>query len=323
MSTFTQFMAHADKGEIRRCTWLCGDQPVLIEQVIDTIRDMVKPSELDYISFTAGTDTDATIWAAANQYPLTPGAPRLILVRNAGKIRRWDPLADWMDAARILPGVHLVLVSADADFPYTIVDGKKAGLKPPVDLIQAKRRSGMIVRCAMPNASDAVAWVRRRAPALSHGLAGYLLTRTGGDLAAAAGVCDKIALFDATVNRTTVDALCQENPADSFVDCLLYLRKPQALLVAAAMDPRDYGKVIGQLDARLDLLATLCRANSAGLGAHEIHGVSPFLVRQYLPCAKYYTPTTCVNRRRLLAVVDEAYRSGAREAIMESLVALW
>ena len=291
-----------------------------MEEIVDATRTTLGVTDLDYLSFTAGSDPERDIWAAANQYPLTPGANRLILVRGAEKLTRWEPLEFWLTNSRKLPNTYLLFIAHELDFPYRIVDGKRTGLKAHVELIKTR---GRIVRCAAPNETDAVAWVRRRAPALDDATARYLLQRTGGRLMPAAGVCAKLALFSGTVGRVTIDALADEAPAESFTDSLLALKKREALMAAQTLSEPEYPAVFGLLDSRLDTLAGLWRATRLGLSGRDIENTSPYLVRQYLPIAKHYDPKRCVYSRRVLAVCDEALKNGARVGVIEALVALW
>jgi len=320
VGTYNQWRTSTAGGELRRVTWVCGEESVLVEEVVDTIAATLRVSQLDHVRLTAGQHTDADIWAAANQYPLSPHAPRLILVRDADLITHWRPLAAWVAAGRTLPHSHLVLVSAQPDLPYRTVDGARAGLPPHLELVKAK---GRIVRCATPNERDAIAWARRRAPGLTDTTAAHLLTRVGGDLAAAAAVCAKLDLFDGQPATATIDSLCELAPADTLVDSLLALRKADALTSVAALSDRDYLKTVGLLESRLDLLGSLWRSVRIGLSARDITGQPAFLVHHYLPMAKHYDPPRCTYARRLLAVFDEAIRTGARVGALEALVALW
>jgi DNA polymerase III delta subunit len=316
MGSFAQWKAAADKGEIRRCTWICGDQRVLVEEVVDTIRDFLGVSDLDYHSRSASANQPREIWAAANQYPLAPGANRLVLVRDVEKLTGWEPWEGWLNRARYLPDVYLVLVSGEADFP-----NDDAG-KHRVELAQAKRRLVQMVRCAMPNEADAIAWARQRGN-LDEDMARHLLTRAGGDLRVTAGVCAKLSLFPGRPGKGIINELCEENSGLSFVDALLNGNKPAALRALPNMDELEWLRVLGLLDSRLDTLATLWKAVRSGYTQREVTGMPVFLVRQYMPVAKHYDPQRCVYARRVLAVIDNAVRSGARGAAMESLVALW
>lgn len=301
-------------------TWVCGDQRVLVEEVVDTTRRLLAPSPLDYVPLDASDTDEHHIWSFALQYPLNPGAHRMILIRDAEKLTRWDRLTSWMDSTRQLPGVYLVFVSNETDLPYETAGGKKAGLKAHVAAIKAPR--GSLVRCTMPNEADAIAWVRGRAR-MDEATASLLLTRTGGSLAQVAAVCAKVSLFDGPAGRATIEALCAERPSASFVDNILALDRKAALLRIPDLPDAEAGKVIGLLDSRLDLLASLHRLQVAGYGLRDMTGINPYLARQYLPIARMYDQSRCVHRRRVLAVVDDALRKGARTGVWEALVALW
>lgn len=320
MGTYAQWRTAADKGEVRRVTWVCGEQVVLVEEVVDTIRDLLKASDLDFVSLVAGEDPDREIWAAAHQFPMVPGANRLIQVRNAERVKRWEPLEEWIAASRTLPNSFLLFISRDPDIPVTSVEGKKVP-KPWIEAMRAPK--GHVVRCAMPNEHDATAWAKRRGP-LDEEMARYLLTRAGGNLALAASVCAKLNLCDARVpGPKVIDELCREVPTDQFVESVLLLKKRDALLAAAGMDARDYRRAILTLDHRLDLLATLNRALRTGQTVRDLVGVPPFLVRQFWPVAKHYDERRCLYNRQLLAVVDSAHKIGARDGVLEAIVALW
>lgn len=323
MGSYAQWRVAADRGEVRRVTWLCGDQRVLIEEVVTTIRGLLQVNDLDHVTITASPASVQQIWAAANQYPLTPGANRLIVIRDADTITSWTPLYRWMAATRTLPGVYLLLVSNATDLPHTPAEGRRRGtLAPHVEQIQTKRRLGQTIRCTQPSETDAIAWVRRRCQ-LDTEIAAYLLGRCRGELSTAAAVCAQLALFDtATLGRATIDQLCPLAPPDSFSDALIAGDKPQALAALAALAEQERGACLALLASRLDLLAALWKATRAGQGAHEITGLPAYLVRQYLPHAKRFDPQRCAYIRQVLAVVDDAHRSGARVGVLEMLVAL-
>lgn len=319
MATFSQWRAAVDAGDLRRVTWVAGDQTVLVEEVIDTTRDLLKVSDLDYVSLSATSTFDRDVWAEANQFPLVAGSNRMILIRDAEKLNHWEQLTLWLTRTRALPGVYLVFVSNEPDLPMT-GSGNKRTLKPHVAQLRAPR--GFVVRCTMPGEADALAWICRRGR-LDEALARHLLTRTGGNLAAAAAVCTKLSLFPQAAGTAAVDALVAETPAADFTDNLIALDKRRALLTVGGLGYDDYFKVIALLDSRLDLLHKLHRMQNAGQNWRDVTGINPFLQRQYLPHARHYDQAACTRRRRVLAVLDDAVRSGARDAIPESLVALW
>lgn len=305
---------------MRRVTWVCGDQRVLVEEVVDTTRRLLAPGELDYVALHASDSAERDIWSHAVQYPLDAGANRMILIRDAQKLTRWDRLQRWMAATRQLPGVYLVFVSNESDLPYVMDGGKKAGLKPHAAMIKAPR--GSLVKCSTPNEDDAVAWVQRHAR-MGDDVARHLLDRAGGDLGEVKDVCAKVSLFDGPATVSSVNALCRQRPGESFTDSLLALDKRQALLSIPSLTDSDFAMTIGLLDSRLDLLQALHRIHNSGQSLWESSGINRYLARQYLPLARHYEPSRCVYRRRVLAVVDDVFRRGARDAVWEALVALW
>lgn len=319
MGTYAQWRTAIDSGELRRVTWICGDQHVLIEEVVDTVKDKLNPSPLDHVSLSFSPTFERDVWAAANQYPLNPGSNRMILIRDADRLTRWQQLEAWLTRTRTMPGVYLVFVSNEPDLPTHTLAGKKV-LKPHVAALRAPR--GSLVKCTMPAEADALAFVRRRAP-LDDSTARYLLTRTGGNLGAAAAVCAKLRLFEQAAGAATINALVAEAPAADFTDNLIALDKRQALLSLTGLADAELIRLIALLDSRLDLLERLHRIQIAGQSWRDVSGVNPFLLRRYMPHARHYDAAGCTRRRRVLAVVDDALRTGARDGVFEALTALW
>lgn len=288
---------------------------MLVEEVVDTTRRALDVTAMNYVVLYADETPERDIWAEASQFPLIPGANRLILVRHAQKLKDWGQLARWLSGTRQLPRVYLVFVSDEHD---THTPGSRT-LLPHLELFKAPR--GSLVRCTQPAEDEAVAWVRRRAR-LDHDTAKHLLTRTGGDLSACAHVCSKLSLFDGRAGTSTIDLLVAETPAADFSDLLIAGDRRRALLCIPDL-PHEHNKLIALLDSRLDLLQTLHRVQIAGRSWRDATGVNPYLARNYLPHARNYDPKSCAYRRRVLAVIDDALRSGARVGVFEALVALW
>ncbi len=318
MGSYAQWRSSVDTAGVRRITWVCGDQPVLVEEIVDHTRTLVAADPLDTVSVTAGTVPDPDVWAATHQYPVQSGAHRLVLVRDAGKIRQWEPLRTWLAQSRRLPGVHLLFLAGTPDLAAA---GTPAG--QALATLKARPRLALIVKATRPSPDDLHAWLKRRAPALSDYVAAHLLARVGGDLTAAAQVAAKLVLFDVTASTSTIDALAEDLPADSFTDCLLAGDKRHALHHAQVMAAEDTGRVLGLLDQRLDLLVAVHRGLRDGHRPQDCPGVNPYLARRYADLAKHYEPRRVANLRTVLAVVDTALRNGARTGLLETLVALW
>jgi DNA polymerase III delta subunit len=315
VGSYVRWRAAIDAGETRRVTWVAGDQPILIEDVVTTTKLKLNPSDLDYVSLSYGPGFERDVWAAASQYPLTPGANRMILIRDADKLTRWGQLDLWMKNTRSLPGVYLVFVS---ERPEQLTDKKGV----PAHLAGLRAPRGFLVRATGLSEDDAIAWVRARST-LDTELARYLLTRTGGNLAAAAAVCAKLALFEQGAGSATINALVAESPAHDFTDNLIAGDKRQALLNLPDLNHSDRIKAVALLDSRLDLLERLHRMKMAGQSWREVTGISPFLLKQYMPHARNYDPDTCTHRRQVLAVLDNVLRHGTDVGVMEAMTALW
>lgn len=319
MANWRQWRVHADAGTVARVTWVCGAEKVLVEEVVDFIRTTLAPEDIDYASFLAtGTARDREMWASCNQYPLQERAARLVLVRDAEKIKKWEPLFSWLDNRRLLPTVHLLFISNEED------------LNTELSHQAAFRDKGHIIRCSTPKPEDLIAWVQRRAEC-GPAVADYLLKRVGGDLGRAANVLWKASIFDGELTTELVDILSSEAPADDFVMALCDVKRARAFTAIEGLSLNDYGKVIGNLDQRLDLLTKLNAAVRKNLGLREIvqmKGVPLFLARQLIHSAKTYDAARVAHCRRLLAIVDDSMRGGGDYANpqpgqLEALVALW
>lgn len=315
MGSFPQWTRALQKDGPRRITYVCGPQRALVRDVTDTTRKLIDPGPLD-LHFASGADKN--LWAVAFQHVMEPGARRLIVISDAEKISNWAPFSSWVAQGRALPGVHLLFVSNDDDLPRTGT-GRRTTAKAHIELMKPPR--GYVVRCTDLAEDDAVDWVKARSP-LDTAVARHLLTRVGGDLAAAGAVCAKLHAFGpVTVAAGVIDQLVAARPGEDFVDSLLALNKRDAFAQIPAIT--DHGKTLGLLDSRLDVLAQLWAAQAASRYVSAVPGVNPFLVRRYLPMAKDYQPQRCAYRRQALAVVDNALRTGIRDGAWEVLVALW
>lgn len=87
MGTYRQWRVHADRGEVKRVTWVCGPERLLVEEVVDTTRRQIAASDMDYVTISCVPSAEnkepvKDMWDAASQYPLVPGANRLILCRS-------------------------------------------------------------------------------------------------------------------------------------------------------------------------------------------------------------------------------------------------
>lgn len=297
-------------------TWVCGPERVLVEEVVDHVRHTLSPADIDLVTLTAGEHKDREIWAAVNQYPAETGAKRLTIVRDAERIKKWEPLEDWLANARLMPTSYVLFVSNEHEF-----NDERLAHRAIVD------KGGSMVRCNHLDEDAALEWLRRITPDLHIDVGLHLLERVGGDLRAAYDVLWKASLFSAgSPAKDVVTLLSQSSPADSFADALVAGKRDVAVQQLEELSPDEHLRTIGLLDSRLEALLILNRAARKGLGPREINAnrlLNPFLTRILYPFAKSYDPATVDRRRALLTLVDGHAREGARVGVMESLCALW
>lgn len=323
MTTYFQYINRAN-NDIKRITWICGSEKVLIEDVIDRIRANICPNMGNYISLSAGNDSEAVIWDAVNQYPLLHTDKRLILVRNAEAIENWSPLSAWIEDSSALPNVYLLFVSNDV-----ALYGKKDfhGVKPwlPPKCLHKQTAKVTLIECKQPKRDDLLKIVKSNSKA-DDKIAGYLIDRVGSDVYEILNVCRKLELFGGQMNERIVDALCEDKPTDDFVTLLLLLKKSEAIQALSTISVKDYGSLIDEVENKLDVMEQLNVAVRKGMYIREIvqtFGMSEEVAVKLLVVAKHYDKISLSNRRKLLAVIDEYHSDGAGEGLMESLTNLW
>jgi DNA polymerase III delta subunit len=320
MSTYFQWKKR--KSSPKRVTWVCGPEKFLIEEIIGTIRDFVAPSKLDNVILDAKTSSYEEIWDQIEQYPLVPGSPRLIVVKNVENITNWTPLESWLDNTRLTANIYLVLVSSQPSLYGEKDDNGAREWLPP--LLIHKNVKVSTIECRKLKNSEIITWAQSKV-VVDDQTAKYLVERTGGRLPLIASIAYKANLFNSRLTTKVIDAFCEENPVDDFVLLLLSMKKTQALLVADKL-AEDYDSIFTDINNKLELLDELNTAVRGYLSPREIAqipGVSVQLAEELLPIAKHYDREKQKHCRRILAIIENAYNSGARENVLELLVSLW
>lgn len=320
MPSYAQWRHSADKGQVARVTWLCGDQRVLVEEVIEETKRILGVTEFDYIPLSAECDSPLAIWDAAYQYSLDPDANRLVLVREADKLTEWAALARWFADSRHMVNTYLLFVSDQPDLP-TVPD-TKGELMAHVELIKAK---GKTVKCSMPNEHELAQWIKRNST-FGDASVKFLLERAGSDLPTIANVCKKSQMFKSDPGSTIIAHLAEEFSLQSFTDALIFNNKKSALLELERTPVSDYGKLIAQLYSRLDTLHILHKAAPNFNTIKEMSaatGVKIFIIQRYLSTARAYDRNKITKCRNVLTVADDAVQRHATDGVMELLVTLW
>lgn len=331
MANYLQAIGLLGRGEKKRCWYVCGAERPLVEEIVAAIERLIDPHDLDYAILSAGRTSDADVWAHANQYPLVPERHRLVIVRDAEKIRDWRQLGPWLDS-RHIPQNHVLFVSNEEDVER---DEDQAMVAEHVKRIA---KTGRFVRCSpltrgewdwrtrSRTTDEAARYVESRHPRFSTALAAHLLDRTASNLSAALNVARMTDYLEGEVTEMTIDALARESPARTFVQELSAMRKPRALEVLEEMDESDYGRAIGELDFRLDALSRIHREqkkHSSTQALAKQTGVENWLVREMKDHAKHYDATRVLRDVNALARADAQLHVGSATGVMEALVAKW
>ena len=321
MPSYAQWRNSAEKGQVARVTWLCGDQRILVEEVIEETKKFLEITEFDYYSFSAESNSALEIWDAAFQYSLDPTANRLVLVREADYLSDWSPLVKWFAHSRQFVSTYLMFVSDLAEYPV-VPDQKNVTLQAHIELIRTK---GKTVRCNLPSSGELVAWIQRNS-VFAEDTAKYLLDRSGGDLKVINNLCRKSMMFGADPGQRVVAQLAEEVTQQSFADALLAMDKKAALQALTRLPEAEYTRVVGQLYSRLDVLHTLHKAVPNFNTVRELSeatGLKIFLIQKYSPLAKQYDQVKLTKCRNILTIVDDAIQRNATSGAMELLVTLW
>lgn len=321
MPSYVQWKVSAEKGYVPKVSWLCGDQRILVEEVIYETKKLLNVSEFDYVPLSAESDSETAVWDAAYHYSLDPDGSRLILVRQADFIKDWSPLQKWLLDAKSLSSTHLMFVSDLSDYPLT-ADVKNPEVQPHIQLI---RKKGKAIRCSMPSQADIISWIKRNST-LSDYSANFLFDRCGSDLSAVANVCKKSLLFKTDPGLQVISELSNEYASQTFSDCLIFQDKKAAFLELANLPESEYSKVVGLLYSRIDTLYALHRAGPNFNSSRELSeatGIKIFLINKYLQASKSYDKTKVTNCRNILTVADDALQRNVTQGVLELLVSLW
>jgi hypothetical protein len=306
----------------KRITWVCGPERVLADDVTDSVRAaLLPPLQMPWLYF-AGIEPERDIWAACAVIP-SPGEQRLVIVRDAHKLRRPGELVPLVKAGREAAGTSLLFVSGETDFPRERDGDGKNVLAPHLAAIRDSRY-GQLIRCVPPKDDDLLDWVARCWPGLGRNAAWRLLEAAHVDLGAVRAAGAK-AVATGLTDQKYIPVLCEPPPGGAFAELLI--RGDRAAALAAARTGQvPLGPAIGLLDSRLGTLAAIRDGQRRGLEDKDIagrFGVPRFLISTYRDVAHAYGPARVRACRELLAAADAAWRTGGDRGVAEVLAASW
>jgi DNA polymerase III delta subunit len=328
MATFDQWRARDPDKRAPYLSWLCGSDRILIEEVIDYIRGYYSSAEQS--SYDLSVQRELYFFSVISRFPLEKNLKRVVVVREIQCLERWDKLYEWLQVrGRQLQNTIVVFVSDDIEFPEES--------HPSHAAFKFVQRAGSAIRCTNTPEQALAAWIISklawRDVSCDEPTAYALIRHVNKDLPAINSTIHKASILGKGTRLTAdiVKQLSTPIPSDDFVDNLLATDRRAAYASTELIAPSEYGRTIGLLFSRLDLLGRLHRELQAGKDIQHIvsdsaagaNRVPLFLVRRYLPLAKDYGISRRTRCQRLLTIVDDAYQRGASDGILESLVALW
>jgi hypothetical protein len=305
---------------VTRVAWVCGPEPVLRHDVTAAYAEALPGA------------SRWNLWPESNPWDIllaVPSGPRLVTVWGAEKLGHLDRLplllADEFDRA------FTVFVSADDDFPRTEErsekpDRPRSVLAPSLAALRDSRH-GQLVRCTVPKdpegqAQLAASWW----PGAGRNFGAALLERCAGDIAAARHAALKAGFADLPPEVPALDLVCPPAARYEFADLMVAGNVKAAMAAAAFTPPDQAGQVLALLSSRLTVLSVLSDAARKGVSAQDAAirlKIDAYSVRLLRPYAAAYTPRRTARCREVLALAESAWKSGARDGILEAVAALW
>jgi hypothetical protein len=312
MATYWQWQR---KKPLRKVTWVCGPEPVLVREVVAAHREGAPPDQCGALF--AGEVPEREVWDALLSSP-PPGGRRTVVygaekLKNAGN-------AALVAADGGLDATYTVLVSAEPDFAR---DG--TALVPHLAALQASK-AAQLVRCCEPSkVEDRTALVASWWPGATPNFAYDVLARCGS-LERAYLACEQARMAGLAPGREMAAVVCPAEPGGDFADLLMSGDKRAAVAVAGQLSAPDLGAVIGLLASRLVAAEQISAGVRDGMHPREAASrerVDRFVASRVIPYIGAYTADRIGRCRRALAVAESAWRSGTRAGVAESLVARW
>lgn len=327
MSTFSGWWRSFKKTpNAKQITWVCGTEPVLIDEVVDLLTEMINPDPINYIYLDADVSTPRAVWSELLQLPFGTKGNRLVVVNNADKLLETPQFFSFVQTRGSRPRNFTIFVSNDESLRREEVERGRGEIVPNLTYLKTR---GTLIECrafTAATAKYAVEWVKEKGNIRGQ-VAEHLLNRATGDLRLVRDTLRKLSLFPGEITLPVVNEMMEEMPDDTFLSALFALDRKTALKSLKDVPKEEYSKTLGLVDARLDLAGLvhdlLIEKKSPGDIARAA-GNKSFLVPEMLPVAKYYDKKRRLRIRSVLATIDGYTAThGVPDGAMEVLVASW
>lgn len=325
ISTFSQWWLSFRKTETpRQVTWVCGTEPVLVDEVVDLIKNSLNPDPINLVYLDAKEESERFIWNDLRQLPFGNNKTKLTVIRGAERLKQADWFIQYIKDRSALPRNYVVFVSSES-FLRKGEDESRRMLWLPLEYLKTR---GAIVECkafTTSTAKHAVTWVRDKLDIRGR-VAEFLLNRATGDLRLVRDTMNKMAQFPGEVTLRHISEMFEEQPNDTFLGALFSLDRKTAMKALKELPKTEYSKTLGLVDARLELAGLvhdlMVQRKSPGDIA-KAAGNKGFLVPDMLPVAKHYDKNRRQRIRNYLAVVDSYTEYGVPDGALEALVVIW
>ena len=316
MATYSQW----DKTKpIHRVTWVCGPEAVLRRDVTE-----------HYISQLSGVSWKTTCWfgeageSGVWDFLLSspPDGGRLVVAYRAEQISMTERMAQLIAAISELS--YVLFVSSEDDFARVEADGKKT-LAPHLAAIQASR-NGQLIRCVAPSDEERVLkLVASWWPGAGTNFASQVMHASGGTLEAAYQACEIARRAGLPPKDQGLHLAVQQTPHARFADLVVMGDQTGSTVSARSLTASEARSALGLLSYRLGVLQQLAAYQARGYGTEEIarKGIDRIQQRLLAPYALKYPAERVLKCRQLLALAEDAQRSGARTGVLEAVAALW
>lgn len=322
MGTYADFQRIHTKADarLRRLYWVYGEEEMFRILTVRQIKAMSGVPGHNITHVSALDTKEADIWALLNQHPLDLENPRLLVIHEAHRLKHLERVMAWLkdnQTARARSATA-VFISTDSEISESVEElGRSSG--------------AMIVRCALPKNTDdrlkrAREVITRWGP-VEPIAAGVLAERVNFDMSEAYGVVQKANLFpNAQLSVAAINKLAPRRADGDLVWALVGCKRQKAAEAIPDVPEASVGWVIGSLSTHVEALSRIHKTLTAGLSMRETArrlNMKEGYVRVLHEHARHYPRKQAVRRILLLNQIDSAWQEGAREGVLEALVASW
>lgn len=309
---------------VRPVTWACGPEWALAHEVERQARHDLATLPILH-SFWADAANEPRIWDYLLETP--PAGGRLVIVRTAQNLAMADRMGLLLETHAQFS--YVLFISEEEDFARVEVGGKRT-LAPHLAAIQASK-DGQLIRCCKPSRDEDVLklvaswWPDESKKPAGLNFAAALLARCGGQLGAVYVACQTAKGAALPPEEQWLEVACQSVPQAKYADELLAGHRQAALEEAAHLSDAEAASVLKLLGTRLTALVTYNALRARDMDAEQIarHGVARWQQHQLAPYAVRYAPPKVIYCRKLLAMAEDAFRSGVRDGLLQAVAALW